>query len=365
MAITARNWLDAVLQQSAAECYLDGIDFHNQIQVAIRLRAGNNDIRNLYVAALEQTDLPGKSRFTEEQIKYFFSNWEIIDHRPNVDPRFENIGMGNGTGFSATLFKNKTTGEYTLSFRSTEYADESSGGDWQRDGVPGADGEIAKKGFAFGQIVAMEDYYSWLKSENILPAGERLNVTGYSLGGHLATVFTELHVNDIEHTYNFNSAGRGRFDPRGGSLSDLVSFFRAKLGDSVSAGNVYSDAKYVAAVEATRQEFDTRGASLAPGETGLLISADSRIPQFFGHATHGDTEWVANSGVHAADPEPLFIEDQPDIQGLAFDSIGRIFGGLKSNFGTTHSITLIADSLALMRFLRPRCRRGPSSAPPY
>ena len=348
MLDTVKTWLDFLLVQMAAETYLDRIGASYSMEQA--LSDGNNDTRAVRSDA--QDNLPGKTRFTDQQIKYFTDNWEIIDHRPDVDSRFENIGIGNGTGFSATLFKNKTTGEYTLSFRSTEYADEIRGGDWQRDGVPGADGEIAKKGFAFGQIVAMEDYYSWLKSKNILPAGERLNVTGYSLGGHLATVFTELHVDDIEHTYNFNSAGRGQFDPRSGSLSDLVNFFRAKLGDSVSATNVYSDAKYVAAVEAARQEFDTRGASLAPGETGLLISADSRISQFFGHATHGDTEWVANSGVHAADPEPLFIEDQPDIQGLAFDSIGRIFGGLKSNFGTTHSITLIADSLALMNVVQ-------------
>jgi hypothetical protein len=41
--------------------------------------------------------------------------------------------------------------------------------------------------------------------------GHTLNVTGYSLGAHLATVFTELHAPEIQHTYTFNSTGRGEF----------------------------------------------------------------------------------------------------------------------------------------------------------
>ena len=347
MANTVETWLDFVLQQMAAESYLDRIGPAFSIEQA--LNDGNNDTSKIQPDA--QGNLPGYTRFTDQQIMYFNDNWEVVDHRSNDDERFANIGVGNGTGFSATLFRSKTTNEYTLSFRSTEFADEARGGDWQRDGLNGADGEIAKKGFAFGQIVAMEDYYAWLKSQNIVPPGATLNVTGNSMGGHLATVFTELHADEIEHTYNFNSAGRGQFDLNSGSLSDLMSFFRAQLGGPVSATNVYTDAKYVAAVEATRQAFDTRGASLPQGSIGLTGGADGKISQLFGHATHGDAEWVANSGIHAADPVPLFIEDQPDIQGLAFDFLGRIFG-LKSDFGTTHSIALVADSLALMNVMQ-------------
>jgi hypothetical protein len=45
-----------------------------------------------------------------------------------------------------------------------------------------------------------------------------LNVTGYSLGAHLATVFTELHGLETNtpfsfgHTYTFNGPGRGTFN---------------------------------------------------------------------------------------------------------------------------------------------------------
>jgi len=48
--------------------------------------------------------------------------------------------------------------------------------------------------------------------------GAVLNVTGYSLGAHLATVFTELHgfeantAFSFEHTYTFNGPGRGTFN---------------------------------------------------------------------------------------------------------------------------------------------------------
>ena len=152
MAIQTRAWLDAAIQQMVAECYLDGINLQNADQLAERLRNGNNDIRNPNVASLDQNNLPGQTRLTDQQIKYFTDNWQIVDHRSDDDLRFANTGIGNGTGFSATLFRNKLTNEYTLSFRSTEYADEDRGGDWQRDGLPGAGGEIAGKGFALGQI---------------------------------------------------------------------------------------------------------------------------------------------------------------------------------------------------------------------
>ncbi|MEW6246284.1 MAG: hypothetical protein AB1555_06175, partial [Nitrospirota bacterium] len=83
------------------------------------------------------------------------------------------------------------------------------GGDWERDGLPGAAGEIAGTGFALAQLVSMERYYRDLKTSGLLPQNAVLNVTGYSLGGHLATVFTELHEADVSHTYIFSEAGHG------------------------------------------------------------------------------------------------------------------------------------------------------------
>src|SRR5690606_9216223 len=98
------------------------------------------------------------------------------------------------TGFSATLTCDYNAETYTLSFRSTEFRNANEGGDFERDGglvVDAADDEIFKYGFALAQLVAMVRYYRQIRA--ILPEGATLNVTGYSLGGHLATVFTQLH----------------------------------------------------------------------------------------------------------------------------------------------------------------------------
>ena len=82
----------------------------------------------------------------------------------------------------------------------------------------------------------MEKYYQELKASGALPAGVTLNVTGYSLGGHLATVFTELHADEINATYTFNGAGRGRISwGNGADLSDadrireMLQFAEARL----------------------------------------------------------------------------------------------------------------------------------------
>ena len=58
-------------------------------------------------------------------------------------------------------------GDYTLSFRSTEFADDNEGGGWPRDGVAGADGEMAAYGFALAQIVDMEAWFRELRGGRV------------------------------------------------------------------------------------------------------------------------------------------------------------------------------------------------------
>ena len=67
--------------------------------------------------------------------------WKVVEHISNTP-----------TGFSGTLFKNNATDELVLSFRSTEYQLAGKGGDYERDGVNGTDGEISQKGFALAQL---------------------------------------------------------------------------------------------------------------------------------------------------------------------------------------------------------------------
>lgn len=360
------TWLDFAIQQIAAESYLDNVDFTNTAAVRLALIRGNNR------TGFDPPSGPllGKTQLTNALADRFLATYEIVDQHSN-----------DATGFSATLLKNRDTGEYTLSFRSTEYRNTNQGGDFERDGLDGADGDIKDKGFAFGQLAAMEQYYQELRAPGgKLPTSAVLNVTGYSLGGHLATIFTELHSADITQTYTFNGAGRGHIigpeATEGERIRRMVDIFKAALldPDALPAGmskddplyqpakdqamanpgwqpfagnsplNAYDDPRYAWARRVALLAYGTTGVNLVslppPGEVGQE-PAFAKITQLFGHATSNDREYVANSGVHGS-ATSIFIEDQPNLDGFGgfFDSNG--------DFGTTHSITLMVDSLALM-----------------
>ena len=127
------------------------------------------------------------SKFTDTQAKEFAQKWEIVSHIANT-----------GTGFSGTLFrateKAASTetgikeGDLVISFRSTEFIDDSAHDNQATNSM-----EISDKGWAFGQIADMEKWVQSLKKAEIIGNGKEVSVTGYSLGGHLATVFNILH----------------------------------------------------------------------------------------------------------------------------------------------------------------------------
>jgi len=232
MTTQIRSWLDNAILQSVAESYIDQINAKPGFTLDYILSQGVN-----------HPDLnangQGATRLTTTQIAWFKANYDIVTHYPN-----------DATGFSATLFKNKLTGEYTLSFRSTEYQLAGKGGDYERDGVDAADGEISQKGFALAQLSSMEDFYAHLKNgeiknpatgqwvvdaaaqqyANALTGGtSALNVTGYSLGAHLATAFTLMHGADIQQTYTYNAAGVGAVGlaiPTGQDITGLIDLYR-------------------------------------------------------------------------------------------------------------------------------------------
>ena len=383
------TWLKFALQQMAAESYLDGINRQDPAAVIAALVAGNN-------APGSNPNLPlGATRFVNLQTvanaaqitgsaQAFVGRYQIVDPHAN-----------DATGFSATLIQERGTNNFTLSFRSTEYKNRVDGGDYERDGanglfLTGAVGEIVTKGFAFGQLAAMEAYYTKLKTDGTLPAGAVLNVTGYSLGAHLATVFAELHAAEIQHAYTFNGPGRGTFnvalpsesaeaqrmremvtkltqvllDPDAGlptprppddqlpsgyilaKNAQQADQLAGRTFDPFAAGNtdtLYSDARYLWAKEVASAQFGplSNAASDIPRTDGAF----SLITQIIGHASQGDIEYVANSGNHAAETR-VFIEDQPNL-----DNFGGFFGA-SGDFGTTHSITLIVDSLALQELFQ-------------
>jgi hypothetical protein len=152
MSTNIQAWYNFVLQQMAAESYLNDWNILNQDERKIRLNLGNNNYSN--PDNLSTIDiLPGATRMTASQADYFLRNYEIVSYLPNT-----------ASGFSATLMRDNITGAYTLSIRSTEFFSESAGGDWARDGLDGTDREIGTTGFAFGQIASMEGYYEHLQN---------------------------------------------------------------------------------------------------------------------------------------------------------------------------------------------------------
>ena len=153
------------------------------------------------------------SRFTVIQANVFAAQWEVVEHISNTS-----------TGFSGTLFRNKANpNELVLSFRSTEFIDDSA-----RDNKATNELEIAKYGWAFGQISDMEVWYADLRQRGLIPDGAHYSVTGYSLGGHLATAFNLLRQEDgtrslVDRVVTFNGAGVGEIAQ--GTLGSVLANF--------------------------------------------------------------------------------------------------------------------------------------------
>jgi Ca2+-binding RTX toxin-like protein len=268
--------------------------------------------------------------------------------------------------------------QYTLSLRSTEFKPFNKGGDRARDAW-GADAEVASKGLAFGQLASLEDFYR----REVLPivGSQKIHVTGYSLGGHLATVFTEIHADAVKAAYVFNSPGRGsipgpsgtaaeqiramiaRFhatllsEPNEDPLIELTSeqrkvllpqyrnALRAHLADpdwnpfAPSDARAYDDPRYRWAMTVTRTlSFPPLAPTIG---SGLSEPGNTLITSIYGNALKNDTTLVANSLVHASTKRPVYIEGQPFVEGIPTQE--------RSDFGNTHAITLLVDSLALMR----------------
>jgi len=341
MNTDVQKWIEYIKQQIAAESYLDGISELSVQEVEERLTLGAN---NHYVPL--DTNKPHNTRMLGFQAEAFLEDYEIVDHLPN-----------RSSGFSATLIRSIETDEYTLSMRSTEYRDEEKGGDWNRDGVFAADGNISFRGFALAQLASMEDYYDYLKSSGKLPPDSVLNVTGYSLSGHLATVFTEIHP-EVNETYIFNGAGRGDYDASVGNLKSMIDEYRAQLVNPVWNGaqgvgpedteyglyqqyeaalaepigllpedidsvtsvipvnptsatlpNIYGYDRQQYAANAVWTKYDTQSLLTTDTNRTLSSDADSKITQIYGHARHGDTEIVANNGVNSSNEVEILIED--------------------------------------------------------
>ncbi len=400
------------------------------------------------------------SKMTTEQAKQFAEEWEVVSHQPNT-----------ATGFSATLFKWKGTqddpirglkaGQYVISFRSTEFIE-----DYARDNVATNDLEVKTLGWAVGQISDMKTWWDSVKTE---VGSSRLDVTGYSLGGHLATAFYEMNSSSVGKVYTFNGAGvgilkngtslatvvqdfqtrnqkdanravftnpvalqlyvefqdryaaagrpslddlkrdiarvyalagqpivpppgeRGEFRPRlptqfalladalsrieaierAAEFSQTIGDGKASPADIKDAGNIAGlrlDYQ-IAALRAKDQIAGAFGSSVKSTVLTYLFGTDVRTvrsdgsrPSFYDVYAASPPSAVANSQIHYGKATPVFIEDQPLYRGKVLGDIGSTFfkkGELRflhdrydlNDFGDTHSIVLIEDSLRVQNTL--------------
>lgn len=418
---TIRTWYEFVLGQMAADSYLDDpstlddqakpFDFKQDGDLRIRLRNGANHYDHI-----EQQERDGRplsaTRMTARMAQHFIDTWEVIDHLPNTT-----------SGFSATVLKHRGDGTYTLSFRSTESKDAIDGGDVERDSFHGANGQIGSLGFAWAQLRDMENYYRRLQAGELaagsaaegaalasaLAAGT-INVTGYSLGSHLAQVFTLLHPDVVEHTYTFNGAGIGaiadldplteyapaileridilnsvmadpsvhvdRFDgdalatiaralsggtyidavagsPFAAAMLDYIAALRNALPATSAPERVYDDPYFELALAGLPN--DTTGASAigileSVNYTRERITPHEKITNLYGHSFSGERildEVTAGAGQMFGSYLPIYIEDQP-LLSADVDLLPPSLDAILRSFGPTHSIALLADSLAVM-----------------
>ncbi len=204
-APTIADYLKYASLQMAAEAFIR--DEETNI-----LRDSNEDLTDALKEGNKHT-----SRFPESEARKFadpVDGWTVLDQRANTP-----------TGFSGTLFKNNKTNELVLSFRSTEFID-----DTVRDNEATNVKEIKETGWAWGQIADMETWYDELRRDPGKLQGQTFSVTGYSLGGHLATAFHLLHSDDVKEVVTFNGAGVGKV--KSGGFPDGL---RAALEQTITA----------------------------------------------------------------------------------------------------------------------------------
>lgn len=326
-------WL--ALRQVAAESHLSqgGVLATGDALIA-RLIQGANPPR---------ADGDNTLRLTAAQATRFVQETEVVAQHEN-----------DLTGFSATLMRDRLTGQWHVALRGTEFLATNQGGDWDRDGLLGADGQLAAYGLALAQLDQMRRVFTgW--SQRFSLADEQFQVTGYSLGGHLATAFAEIYPESVLEAVNFNGPTRGTWTDPDATLGFILEYYRTLLRQFAQPNpadpaaerehpvapseNVYAHVTQILAAMRTQVALGLQNIVTDTWRVASLPAyVRERLTVVHGHAQHDDTELISARGV-AANVLPVLIEGQPSFTGMG--GVIADFGGT----GQTHSLTLLIDSL--------------------
>lgn len=272
------------------------------------------------------------TKFMRGQAEQLLRNYEVLAQHRNdpLDP--------SGTGFSGSLFKHRETGELTLSFRSTEFIEDAV-----RDSKSTNELEVKELGWALGQISDMEAWFRQLRADGGPLKDKSFHVTGYSLGGHLATAFNVLRreearagiaANPVIDTCTFNGAGVGGLR-NGATLFGIL----AKFDRLRSSPDIFTSAEWLALT--AEEQAITRDQALArklaiEGEAGRILglsapfafaarppagaqasleyqiaavlAARDAIPVSNAPFAFGGVNWIPTSPVFAADAIGSMVE---------------------------------------------------------
>ncbi|PHQ88409.1 MAG: hypothetical protein COB42_08935, partial [Sulfurimonas sp.] len=143
---------------------------------------------------------PSIDKLMSDKVGLSTKQADVFSKRYRVLATADSYGIGNSSGFDAVLFYDKDNNKYVMSIRGTEL---TSLADIYSDIL------LIKNGVAYDQTNDLSLFYETLISNNVLSSTDNLDVTGHSLGGVLAQVFSATNPDVVNNTYTYNAPGIG------------------------------------------------------------------------------------------------------------------------------------------------------------
>lgn len=211
---TLKEIFDQALLARAAYANLSGVGFADDALLSEQLFRQDSDAPPILSAAAAA---------------YVAKNFGVVHHQANTE-----------SGYSGTLFRRREvalddpTGGFSLAIRGTE---QGSLDDYRADYL-----QIMLTGSAWNQRATMQIHWKGLTSGTLgidgefqqQLAGRQIDVTGHSLGGHLALWFANDMPQSLAHSFTFNAPGLVYEDRAGIPANRISNFVSDAYPDIVS-----------------------------------------------------------------------------------------------------------------------------------